>query len=79
MERARSPLGFRAVGGPCRWLRATRTQDIKKRYPVIMDFGSGAGHLVKHLDQDVTKKVVMCDSASRSGQVSRSLIGYSTC
>ncbi|KAK9899973.1 S-adenosyl-L-methionine-dependent methyltransferase [Cystobasidium minutum MCA 4210] len=40
-----------------------RLLDIKKRYPVIVDFGSGAGHIVKHLDREITQKVIMCDSA----------------
>lgn len=44
---------------------ATVLQDIKKRYPVIVDFGSGAGHIVKHLDRDITQKVIMCDSARK--------------
>ena len=41
------------------------TQDIKRRYPVVVDFGSGAGHIVKHLDREITQKVVMCDSAGK--------------
>ncbi|KAI9179953.1 hypothetical protein H9P43_005314 [Blastocladiella emersonii ATCC 22665] len=38
-----------------------RILDVKNRYPVIVDVGSGAGHVVKHLDADITSKVVMCD------------------
>ncbi|KAL7006104.1 hypothetical protein EMMF5_004442 [Cystobasidiomycetes sp. EMM_F5] len=40
-----------------------RLMDIKKRYPTVVDFGSGAGHIVKHLDSEITTKVVMCDSS----------------
>ncbi|KAI9222103.1 S-adenosyl-L-methionine-dependent methyltransferase [Blastocladiella britannica] len=38
-----------------------RILDIKRRYPAIVDLGAGAGHIVKHLDTDITSKVVMCD------------------
>ncbi|KAJ3362439.1 hypothetical protein GGF32_006085 [Allomyces javanicus] len=38
-----------------------RILDVKDRYPTIVDIGAGAGHLVKHLDQDITNKVIMCD------------------
>lgn len=47
-------------------------QDIKKRYPVIVDFGSGAGHIIKHLDRDITQKLIMCDSAGTQLSLSRS-------
>jgi hypothetical protein len=38
-------------------------QDIKRRYPIIMDLYSGSGHLIKHLDQDITQKCIMVDSS----------------
>jgi NADH dehydrogenase [ubiquinone] 1 alpha subcomplex assembly factor 5 len=31
-----------------------------------MDLGSGAGHIVKHLDPEITQKVVMVDSAGEA-------------
>ncbi|KNE65184.1 hypothetical protein AMAG_10836 [Allomyces macrogynus ATCC 38327] len=38
-----------------------RILDVKDRYPTIVDIGAGAVHLAKHLDQDITNKVIMCD------------------
>ncbi|ORZ40427.1 S-adenosyl-L-methionine-dependent methyltransferase [Catenaria anguillulae PL171] len=38
-----------------------RILDVKNKYPTIVDLGSGAGHLVKYLDTDITSKVIMCD------------------
>lgn len=32
----------------------------------MVDFGSGAGHIVKQLDQEITQKVIMCDSSGAS-------------
>ncbi|GAA6062872.1 hypothetical protein JCM10212_000794 [Sporobolomyces blumeae] len=40
-----------------------RLLDIKQRYPLILDVGSGPGFLAKHLDPEITKKVVMVDSS----------------
>ncbi|GAA6047467.1 hypothetical protein JCM3770_005762 [Rhodotorula araucariae] len=40
-----------------------RLLDIKRRYPLILDVGSGPGFLAKHLDPEITQKVVMVDSS----------------
>ncbi|GAA6024351.1 hypothetical protein JCM11491_000387 [Sporobolomyces phaffii] len=40
-----------------------RLLDIKQRYPLVLDVGSGPGFLAKHLDTEITKKVVMVDSS----------------
>lgn len=42
------------------------SQDITRRYPVVLDVGSGPGYLAKHLDPEITQKVVMVDSSSES-------------
>lgn len=44
----------------------SRLQDIKRRYPLVLDVGSGPGYLARHLDQDITQKVIMVDSSSAS-------------
>lgn len=38
-------------------------QDITRRYDTVLDYGSGPGYLAKHMDQEITKKVVMVDSS----------------
>ncbi|GAA5999950.1 uncharacterized protein JCM10292_003552 [Rhodotorula paludigena] len=40
-----------------------RLLDIKRRYPLVLDVGSGPGYLARHLDQDITQKVIMVDSS----------------
>ncbi|GAA5827968.1 hypothetical protein JCM11251_005671 [Rhodosporidiobolus azoricus] len=40
-----------------------RLLDIKRRYPLVLDYGSGPGFLAKHLDEEITQKVVMVDSS----------------
>ncbi|GAA5930289.1 hypothetical protein JCM3775_004353 [Rhodotorula graminis] len=40
-----------------------RLLDIKRRYPLVLDVGSGPGFLAKHLDPEITQKVVMVDGA----------------
>jgi len=40
-----------------------RLLDIKRRYPLVLDVGSGPGFLAKHLDPEITQKVVMVDPA----------------
>ncbi|BGP28332.1 hypothetical protein JCM10296v2_000064 [Rhodotorula toruloides] len=40
-----------------------RLLDITRRYPVVLDVGSGPGYLAKHLDPEITQKVVMVDSS----------------
>ena len=38
-------------------------QDISRRFPVILDFRSGAGHVGKYLDGDLTDRVIQCDTS----------------
>ncbi|KAK9722688.1 hypothetical protein K7432_002499 [Basidiobolus ranarum] len=38
-----------------------RLLDIKKRFHTIVDIGSGCGHVVKHLDEDIASKVIQCE------------------
>ena len=38
-------------------------KDIKRRFPVIMDLYSGAGHLIRQIDTEVTQKLIMVDSS----------------
>ncbi|TPX77757.1 hypothetical protein CcCBS67573_g01004 [Chytriomyces confervae] len=40
-----------------------RLLDIKRRFPNVLDLGSGAGHIVKYVDKDMMDKLVMMDSA----------------
>ncbi|CEQ38574.1 SPOSA6832_00017 [Sporobolomyces salmonicolor] len=40
-----------------------RLLDIKRRYPLVLDVGSGPGFLAKHLDSEITQKVVMTDAS----------------
>jgi NADH dehydrogenase [ubiquinone] 1 alpha subcomplex assembly factor 5 len=40
-----------------------RLLDIKRRFDKIVDLGSGAGHLIKHLDQDLTQEVLQTDQS----------------
>ncbi|GAA5861531.1 hypothetical protein JCM1840_005401 [Sporobolomyces johnsonii] len=40
-----------------------RLLDIKRRYPLILDVGSGPGFLAKHLDSEITQKVIMTDAS----------------
>ena len=41
-------------------------QDIKRRFPTVLDIGSGPGFISKHLDPEITQKLIMTDSARRS-------------
>ncbi|ORX99931.1 S-adenosyl-L-methionine-dependent methyltransferase [Basidiobolus meristosporus CBS 931.73] len=38
-----------------------RLLDIKKRFHTVVDVGSGCGHVVKHLDEDIVSKVIQCE------------------
>ncbi|CAG8662253.1 12422_t:CDS:2, partial [Racocetra fulgida] len=38
-----------------------RLLDVKRKYDTIVDLGCGCGHVVKHIDQDISKKLLMCD------------------
>ncbi|WFD24767.1 hypothetical protein MEQU1_003471 [Malassezia equina] len=42
---------------------AERLQDIKRKFPVIVELGAGAGHLRHHLDANSAglEKLIMCD------------------
>lgn len=44
---------------------AERILDIKRDFPTIVDLGSGAGYLRRHLQpaDSGTKKIIMCDSS----------------
>lgn len=43
------------------------TQDIKRRYPTVMDLYSGSGHLAKQLESELgTTKCIMVDAAGPS-------------
>ncbi|KAJ2724030.1 hypothetical protein GGI07_002235 [Coemansia sp. Benny D115] len=43
---------------------ADRLLDIKRRYHTVVELGSGSGHLVKALDDDMLDKLIMCDRSS---------------
>ncbi|GAA6026164.1 hypothetical protein JCM8202_005316 [Rhodotorula sphaerocarpa] len=40
-----------------------RLLDIKRRYPLVLDVGSGPGYLAKHVDPDITQKMILVDSS----------------
>ncbi|KAL8283706.1 hypothetical protein RQP46_005501 [Phenoliferia psychrophenolica] len=40
-----------------------RLLDIKRRFPTVLDIGSGPGFISKHLDPEITQKLIMTDSA----------------
>lgn len=40
-----------------------RLKDIKRRFPEIVDIGSGPGYIARHLDSEITGKVIMTDSS----------------
>ncbi|CAB5216564.1 uncharacterized protein OCT59_016503 [Rhizophagus irregularis] len=42
-----------------------RLLDIKRKFNTIVDLGSGCGHIIKHVDKDVMKKLIMCDISSK--------------
>ncbi|KAI9208142.1 S-adenosyl-L-methionine-dependent methyltransferase [Polychytrium aggregatum] len=42
-----------------------RLLDIKRNYKSIVDLGSGAGHIVKHLESDMTEEVIMTDMSEK--------------
>ncbi|EIN10944.1 S-adenosyl-L-methionine-dependent methyltransferase [Punctularia strigosozonata HHB-11173 SS5] len=43
-----------------------RFLDIKRRFETVLDLGSGPGHFSKLLEREVTSKVIMLDSSSKS-------------
>jgi NADH dehydrogenase [ubiquinone] 1 alpha subcomplex assembly factor 5 len=42
----------------------------------VLDYGSGPGYLAKHMDQEITKKVVMVDSSRAFPLFSLPLVPY---
>lgn len=38
-------------------------QDIKRRFPAVLDIGAGPGYIAKHLDPEITQKLTMTDSS----------------
>ncbi|KAI9298083.1 S-adenosyl-L-methionine-dependent methyltransferase [Neoconidiobolus thromboides FSU 785] len=42
-----------------------RLEVIKRKFPFIVDLGSGSGHIIKHIDKDSTDKLIMCDISEK--------------
>ncbi|KAF9098607.1 hypothetical protein BGX27_000761 [Mortierella sp. AM989] len=40
-----------------------RLLDIKREFNEVVELGSGCGHIAKHIDSDMMKKLIMCDSS----------------
>ncbi|KAM0793725.1 hypothetical protein ACM66B_001149 [Microbotryomycetes sp. NB124-2] len=40
-----------------------RLLDIKRRFPQVLDIGAGPGYIARHLDPEITQKVIMTDSS----------------
>ncbi|GAA5964231.1 hypothetical protein JCM8115_002841 [Rhodotorula mucilaginosa] len=40
-----------------------RLLDIKRRYPTVLDVGSGPGFLAKHVDPEITQNMILVDSS----------------
>ncbi|KAG0233446.1 hypothetical protein BGX31_004829 [Mortierella sp. GBA43] len=38
-----------------------RLLDIKREFNEVVELGSGCGHIAKHVDTDMMKKLIMCD------------------
>ncbi|KAF9208347.1 hypothetical protein BGZ49_009039 [Haplosporangium sp. Z 27] len=38
-----------------------RLLDIKREFNEVVELGSGCGHIAKHIDADMMKKLIMCD------------------
>lgn len=41
-------------------------QDIKRRYPTVLDVGSGPGFLAKHVDPEITQNMILVDSSRKA-------------
>ncbi|CAG8548282.1 6404_t:CDS:10, partial [Diversispora eburnea] len=42
-----------------------RLLDIKRKFEVVVDLGSGCGHIIKHVNEDIMKKLIMCDMSEK--------------
>ncbi|CAG8498906.1 7239_t:CDS:10 [Ambispora leptoticha] len=40
-----------------------RILDVKRDFSTIVDLGSGCGHIAKFLDEDICKRLIMCDTS----------------
>ncbi|KAK4049618.1 hypothetical protein OIO90_005377 [Microbotryomycetes sp. JL221] len=38
-------------------------EDIKRRFPQVLDIGAGPGYIARHLDTEITQKLIMTDSS----------------
>ncbi|GAB5589183.1 hypothetical protein Unana1_04083 [Umbelopsis nana] len=45
---------------------ADRLLDIKRNFNTVVDLGSGCGHIIKHIDSDMTDKLIMCDMSEKA-------------
>ncbi|KAG9299949.1 hypothetical protein G9A89_009677 [Geosiphon pyriformis] len=52
-----------------------RLLDIKREFKTVVDLGSGSGHIIKHLDQDIVKELIMCDMSEKALERDKD-IGY---
>lgn len=52
-------------------------QDIKRRYPTVLDVGSGPGFLAKHVDPEITQKMILVDSSRKASTPFRSEVSRS--
>ncbi|CAO3586892.1 unnamed protein product [Absidia cylindrospora] len=43
-----------------------RLLDIKREFGTVVDLGAGCGHIVKHVDSDMLKKLIMCDMSEKA-------------
>lgn len=40
-----------------------RLLDIRREFNEVVELGSGCGHIAKHVDTDMMKKLIMCDTS----------------
>jgi NADH dehydrogenase [ubiquinone] 1 alpha subcomplex assembly factor 5 len=45
---------------------ADRLLDISREFHTVVDLGSGCGHVVKHANKDMMKKLIMCDMSEKA-------------
>ncbi|ORY91275.1 S-adenosyl-L-methionine-dependent methyltransferase [Syncephalastrum racemosum] len=45
---------------------ADRLEDIKRDFHTVVDLGSGCGHIVKHVNNTMMQKLVMCDISEKA-------------